>query len=114
MLGDYHRRLMGRMREINAIQFYEYANKYEESFTQKVLDPDTQSLFNSIASFLTENVKGASVAIFEDATNLKFTPLQPGMTSVMTDKERYWQRVVDVLNHRARNLMKVIEKYSQN
>jgi len=114
-LGDYHMKLTDRIRTIKAMWYYEYANKYEASYRQTVFDPDTQVLLDEIEAFLTQSIKGASVAIFRDITGLKLTPVEgPSDTSGLLFKHQHWQAVMDYLNYRAIQLMKIIDKYSEN
>src|ERR1019366_8721177 len=109
-LGDYHERIGKRVAEITRMSQYNYIPKYKESYEKRVFDSDTAVLLDEIAAFLVLNVEGAARSIFLDEGNMKLP-----MSSGPIDLERaYWVGVVCMLEHRGRQLMKVIETCIQS
>jgi len=109
-LGDYHLLILSRVREIERMGSFEFTNKNAESYTREVFDPDTQKLLNEVEAFLGTKIKGASIATFRDPAGRPPTP-----TKSQSDfKGNYWQAVIDHLKHRATQLMKIIDKYTEN
>jgi hypothetical protein len=117
ILGGMHMAIQNRIKEIKQItpEFGGYAEKYESCFSRKILDQDSQSGLDEIETFLETEVKGASLAIYTDQTNFKFIqqPIGGGL-ELLQAKFTYKQWALQFLNHRANQLMKVIEICSIN
>ena len=124
-LGNLHQLLLSRGREIKKMGASEFCKKYANSKRDEILDPDTQFLFEVVENFLEKEIKGASIAIFENPENFKETPVDKPNYSTISGamaevayrfytEELYHQRVIDHLNHRASNLMKIIENKGEN
>lgn len=124
-LGNLHQLLLSRAHDIRKMSASEYCKKYADSKEDNRLDPDTQFLFEGVERFLEKEIKGASASRFRNPENLKETPVdRPDYSTKsgpMADvaykfytEELYQQRVIDHLNHRASNLMKIIENKGEN
>ena len=120
-LGDLHQQLLSRAREIRKMSASEYCKKYADSKQDQIIDADTQFLFDAVGTFLEKEIQGASMAIFANPANFKKTPVErPDYSKIsgpmveaaynFFSDELYQQQVIDHLNHRASNLMKIIEK----
>jgi hypothetical protein len=107
-LGDFHIRLRDRWFEIQGLSASAYVNKYEQSYSGKALDPNSHTLICEIDDFLSSEVRGASVAIWRDTTGLKSAPVR-SVADVVLPMERYQQFGLDIIGHRAKQLMRIIE-----
>jgi hypothetical protein len=116
-LGGFHNAIELRIREIEqeggASNIAAYANKYESSFLQNKLDQDSQGLLDEIEEYLSTNVQGASVAMFLNRLNLKFSPRKlGGGLEILQPKFSYKENAIELLKHHANQLMAIIDKYA--
>lgn len=110
-LGDYHLVLSRRIREIKEMYCFQYAEKYPENFENSTLDPDTTALLEEIKVFLGIFTDKSLVAIYENKTGFQKTDINQSMDWQFRAKEGYWQGALDVTQHKANQLMKIIEKW---
>jgi hypothetical protein len=108
-LTGYHTAIKNRAYEIKKMYDFEYAKKYQESYYQGQIDPDSVLLLNETAAFLDSNIGRASVVIFWDKTDLKMTP-----SNGLSTQESHWRAVMDNLNHHTVQIMKIIDIYIVN
>lgn len=106
-LGDCHTALVNRLREIGSVSHYGYCNQYTESFQKRHMDPDTQSLLTNISNLLELQVGGASVAIFNDESDLLFkAAASTGFFG--QEQEVFQERIITIVRNRAERLMGII------
>ncbi len=84
-------------------------NKYESDMVNHKLDSNSAAIIAEVENVLIFEVPGSSLALFQDRTDLKKTPVDENVSQVVIGKLRMWQAVLDELDNRISQLMKIIQ-----
>jgi hypothetical protein len=110
-LGYFHTRLGERLREIKGMTAQGFCEDNRAAFESRVIDKTTMKLIGLIEFTLRLEVKGTSVAVFHDKTDLIRTDMALVGTA-FRDAEAHRQTVIDYVTHYQRQLLKIIEMVS--